>query len=115
MASRSFFSPRSTVNAITSQPWSLSQRIATDVSRPPEYARTSFLPAREAPGMPRPGAARPPPPLAGMSQQLFQRAPGAPPAQHRDDRVVARDSARDPGEGGLVDALRDQVRRPGRG
>ena len=35
-ASRSFFSPRSTVKAITSQPRSFSQRMATEVSSPPE-------------------------------------------------------------------------------
>src|SRR5260370_955330 len=39
MASRSFFSPRSTVNAITSQPCALSHLIPTEVSSPPDCGR----------------------------------------------------------------------------
>src|ERR1700730_17531404 len=94
MASRSFFSPRSTVNAITSQPWSLSQRIATDVSSPPEYASTSFF-------------------SAGMREELFERLAGAALAQHSDDRVVTGHRAGDAGQGGFVDSAGDQVGRAG--
>src|SRR5712691_6973021 len=95
MASRSFFSPRSTVNAITSQPLSLSQRIATDVSRPPEYARTSFL--------------------FDMGQEVFQRLARPASPEDGDDRIVARHRPGDARKGGLVDTARDKVRSAGRG
>src|SRR5689334_10526437 len=81
---------------MTSQPWSFSHRIATEVSRPPEYARTSFF-------------------CSGTRKQLFQSAASAALAQDSDDRVVARDRARDSGQSRLVDTPRDHVRRPGRG
>src|SRR5579872_5961872 len=90
MASRSFFSPRSTVKATTSQPWSLSQRMATDVSRPPEYARTTFL---------------------LMVQQVSERAAGLSLPEHGDDRVVAGHGPGDAGQRRLVDAARDEVGR----
>src|SRR5450759_1935244 len=76
IASRSFFSPRSTVNAITSQPRSFNQRIATDVSSPPEYARTS---------------------VAAMGEKFPQRPARTRLPQHSDDRVVARHRAGDAG------------------
>src|SRR5581483_8474213 len=47
---RSFSLPRSIVSATTSKPRSsCSQRIATDVSRPPEYARMTFRAMKRAP------------------------------------------------------------------
>src|SRR3989442_15750395 len=95
MASRSFFSPRSTVKAITSQPCSFSQRIATEVSRPPEYARTTFS--------------------AGIGEELLERLAGARSAQHGDDRVVAGDGPHHSGQRSFVDAARDQVGGAGRG
>src|SRR5713226_7425141 len=89
MASRSFFSPRSTVNAITSQPLSFSQRIATDVSSPPEYASTSFS--------------------SDTCQKLLECLAGAALAEHCDDRVVAGDGACHAGQCGFIDAAGDQV------
>src|SRR5713101_1739138 len=89
MASRSFFSPRSTVNAITSQPWSLSHLIATEVSSPPEYASTNFL--------------------SDIGQKLFERSRGAPLAEDGDDRVVARHRAGEARQSGLVNAAGHQV------
>src|SRR5258706_2421923 len=75
---------------MTSQPLSLSHRIATDVSSPPEYARTSFL--------------------FDMGQEVFERLARPPLSKHGDDRVVAGNSAGNTGQGGLVDAARNKVR-----
>src|SRR5260370_4548425 len=90
IASRSFFSPRSTVNAITSHPWSLSHRLATDVSNPPEYATTSFS--------------------VGIDEQLPQGAACGGLAQPGEERVVSRDPACDAAEARLVDSARRHVR-----
>src|SRR5712691_8741730 len=49
-----------------------------------------------------------------MGQELFELAAGAALAEHGDDRVVARDRARDSGKPGLVDAPGDHVRGPRR-
>src|SRR5579864_9462355 len=98
MASRSFFSPRSTVNAITSQPWSLSQRMATDVSSPPEYASTKRLLNSVGPPPECGGRAKPVrrPPCIG--QEMLERPGGARVAEHGDDGVVTGDGARDAGK-----------------
>src|SRR5436305_2275916 len=93
MASRSFFSPRSTVKATTSHPCSASQRMATEVSSPPEYASTTFL---------------------LMIEQVPEGAAGFALAKHGDDRVVAGHGTRHTGKRGLVDATGHQVRGPGR-
>src|SRR5581483_11849673 len=50
-----------------------------------------------------------------MREQGAERATGLRFAQHRDDRVVAGDGARDPGKRRLVDPPRDEVRGAGRG
>src|SRR5260370_18872077 len=89
MASRSFLSPRSTVKAMTSQPWSFSQRIATEVSSPPEYASTTLS--------------------ADICEQLLERLAGAGAAEDGDDRAITRDGAGDSWQRCLVDAACDPV------
>src|SRR5437879_10711952 len=77
-----------------SHPWSFSQRIATEVSSPPEYASTSFL--------------------AGIGEELFEGSACAGFAEHGDDRVVAGHRAGDAGQRSLIDSARHQVGGAGR-
>src|SRR4051794_16037613 len=91
--------PTSTATACTSNPRSASQRIVTDVSSPPLYARTA-----------RSTIVR----LHDVGQGVVDRGRADALASDDQDRVVTGDGARDVGEARAVDALRQDVGRPRR-
>src|SRR5262249_39512394 len=91
--------PTSTATACPSKPRSASHRIVTDVSRPPLYARTAFSTIVR---------------LHDVRQGGVDRRGADAFAPDDQDRVVARDRARDLGEPRSVDPFGQDVGRAGR-
>src|SRR5438309_10635300 len=110
MPARSFTVPRSPVHVTTSKPCvSRSHATATDVSSPPEYARTQVWPFVSALM-----ADTPPRSDAVLREPVAQRPCPGRTVDGREDRVVARDRADDVRDVARVERDRERVRGPGR-